>query len=193
MGTTAGAGSRCLLDNEWCQTLASTLQNRVSSTVTEIRSLVAVQCTFFNKSPDSNWFVAFHQDRSIPVASSVAQDKWSGWSCKEGMTFIHGPDTLLAKMLALRLHIDKSGPDNGPLRVIPNSHKSGTLSRRDIDAIRDSSSDQTLTARKGGVVLMRPLLLHASSKSRTMESRRVLHFLFGPQTLPDGLEWRRAV
>ena len=193
MPTTAAAGSRCLLDSEWCQTLARTLKNRVSSTAPGIGALVAVQCTFFNKSPDTNWFVAFHQDRSIPVASSVVKDKWSGWSRKEDMTFIHGPDQLLAEMLALRLHIDNSGPDNGPLRVIPNSHKSGTLSLEDIESLRESSSDETLTARKGDVVLMRPLLLHASSKSRTMESRRVLHFLFGPQALPDGLQWRRAV
>lgn len=188
-----GAGSRCLLDNEWCQTLAASLKNRVVSTVPEIASLVAVQCTLFNKSSTSNWFVAFHQDRSIPVGPAVSENKWSGWSRKEGMTFVHGPDELLAQMVALRLHIDDSTADNGPLRVIPNSHRSGTISPQGIDVLRDSSCDHQLIVKMGGVIAMRPLLLHASSKSRTMDSRRVLHFLFGPQTLPEGLEWRRAV
>ena len=188
-----GAGSRCLLDNEWCQTLAASLRNRVVSTVPEIASLVAVQCTFFNKSSKSNWFVAFHQDRSIPVGSAVPTNKWSGWSRKEGMTFVHGSDELLAQMVALRLHVDDSTPDNGPLRVIPDSHRSGTLSPQDIDVLRDSTFDHQLLVKMGGVVAMRPLLLHASSKSHTMDSRRVLHFLFGPQTLPEGLEWRLAL
>ena len=188
-----GAGSRCLLNKQWCQTLAVSLKDRVVSTIPELESLVAVQCTFFNKSSSSNWFVAFHQDRSIPVGSGVPENKWPGWSRKEGMTFIHGPDELLAQMVALRLHIDDSTPDNGPLRVIPDSHRSGTLSPQDIDVLRDSSIDQQLTVKVGGVVAMRPLLLHASSKSRTMESRRVLHFLFGPPSLPEGLEWRRTV
>lgn len=111
--TITGAGSRCLLDNEWCQTLAATLKRRIVSTVPEIESLIAVQCTFFNKSFSNNWFVAFHQDRSIPVASTVSARDLSGWSRKESMTFVHGPDELLARMVALRLHVDDSTPDNG--------------------------------------------------------------------------------
>ena len=188
-----GAGSRCLLKNQWCQTLAVSLKDRAVSTIPELQSLVPIQCTFFNKSSSSNWFVAFHQDRSIPVGAGVSENKWPGWSRKEGMTFIHGPDKLLAQMVALRLHIDDSAPDNGPLRVIPDSHRSGTLSLEDINVLRDSSVDQQLTVDKGGVVAMRPLLLHASPKSRTMDSRRVLHFLFGPPSLPEGLEWRQIV
>lgn len=188
-----GAGSRCLLDNDWCQEIAVSLKSRIVSAVPEIASLVAVQCTFFNKSSSSNWFVAFHQDRSIPVGSAVSTDKWTGWSRKEGMTFVHGPDELLAQMVALRLHIDDCTADNGPLRVIADSHRSGTLSPQDIDVLRDSSFEHQLTVNMGGVVAMRPLLLHASSKSRTIASRRVLHFLFGPTTLPEGLQWRLGV
>ena len=188
-----GVGTRCLLDNDWCQTLATSLRDRVASTVPEIRSLVAIQCTFFNKSTAKNWFVAFHQDRSIPVGSTVSANDWSGWSRKEGMTFVHGTDKLLAQMIALRFHIDDSTPDNGPLRVIPDSHRAGTLSPQDIEVLRASSRDRQLIVGMGGIVVMLPLLLHASSKSHTMDSRRVLHFLFGPKTLPAGLEWRRTV
>jgi hypothetical protein len=191
--TIKGAGTRCLLDNDWCQTPAASLRKRVASIVPEIGSLAAVQCTFFNKSRANNWFVAFHQDRSIPVGSQVPADEWPGWSRKEGMIFVHGPDELLGQMIALRLHVDDSTTDNGALRVIPDSYRTGTLSPEAIQALRDSSDVRQLTVAKGGVVAMRPLLLHASSKSHTMENRRVLHFLFGPTTLPVGLEWRHAV
>ncbi len=188
-----GAGTRCLLDNEWCQALARSLPDRVASTVPEIRQLVAVQCTFFNKSPTNNWFVAFHQDRSIPVGSTISADHWPGWSRKEGMTFVHGPDDVLSQMIALRLHLDDSTPDNGPLRVVPNSHRDGTLSPQQIETVRNSTDDHPLIVGRGGVVMMRPLLLHASSKSRTLDNRRVLQFLFGPAVLPHGLEWRLAI
>jgi ectoine hydroxylase-related dioxygenase (phytanoyl-CoA dioxygenase family) len=191
--TITGAGTRCLLDNDWCQTLSMTLKNRLTTTISEISRLAAVQCTFFNKSTKSNWFVAFHQDRSIPVASSETAKDWPGWSHKEGMTFVHGPDELLADMIAVRLHIDDCTTDNGPLRVIPDSHREGALSPQQIEILRQSSNDNPLTVGTGGVIAMRPLLLHASSKSRTMANRRVLHFLFGPTELPAGLKWRRAV
>lgn len=191
--TIAGAGTRCLLDNEWCRNLSMTLKSRLLATIPDIGPLAAVQCTFFNKTATSNWFVAYHQDRSIPVASSESAKDWPGWSRKEGMTFVHGPDDLLAAMIAVRLHIDDCTNDNGPLRVIPDSHRAGTLSPRQIERLRQSSNDNQLTVGTGGIIAMRPLLLHASSKSRTMANRRVLHFLFGPSELPAGLAWRRAV
>ena len=44
----------------------------------------------------------------------------------------------------------------------------------------------------GFAVLMRPLLLHASSKATGASRRRVLHFLFGPRQLLLGLAWANA-
>lgn len=109
------------------------------------------------------------------------------------MTFVYGTDELLSDMVAVRLHLDDSTPDNGPLRVIPNSHRDGTLSPHDIDLIRESSEEIQLTVERGGIVAFRPLLLHASSKSRATDNRRILRFLFGPSELPHGLKWRRIV
>ena len=40
---------------------------------------------------------------------------------------------------------------------------------------------------RGGAMLMRPLLLHASSKILAHTPRRVLHFVFAPAIPPDGL------
>ena len=186
-------GTRCLLDHAWCQTLASNLRDRVGTMIPAIHALTAVQCTYFTKSPERNWLVAYHQDRSIPIASSVEHQALPGWSQKEGMTFVHGPDELLAQMIAIRLHLDDCTSDSGPLRVIPDSHRVGTMSPHMITAALDTSDDQELLVDKGGIIAMRPLLLHASSKSRTMAHRRVLHFLFGPRALPTGLQWRCSV
>ncbi len=156
-------GSRCLLDHDWCQAFAEQLKRRMEDRVPELSSLAAVQCTYFHKSPSRNWFVAWHQDRSLPVAAEVRAAEWSGWSQKEGMTFIHSPDDVLDRMIAVRLHIDDSTYNNGPLRVLPGSHRYRTLNRERIEELRRSSRAQPLVVNKGGVVIMRPLLLHASS------------------------------
>ena len=181
-------GTRCLLHYQWCQTLAKIIQKKLIDNCPNIEKLVTVQCTYFKKSLSSNWFVAFHQDRSIPVSKSVS-NHWSGWSQKEGMTFIHGPDNILKNMIAVRLHLDDSTKDNGPLLVIPGSHSQGTLNHQKISQLKESIPKHQLLVSKGDVIIMRPLLLHASSKSSTLLSRRVLHCIFGPKVLPKGLKW----
>jgi ectoine hydroxylase-related dioxygenase (phytanoyl-CoA dioxygenase family) len=185
-------GTRCLLDCPWCQETAGAIQERLNASIPELQSLCAVQCTFFNKTADANWFVAFHQDRSAPVSDDTLPTA-KGWSRKEGMTFIQPPDSVMCRMLALRLHVDDCNSDNGPLRVLPGTHTEGTLSQERIEEYRDKTAPCELTVPAGGVIAMRPLLLHGSAESRTMTNRRVLHFLFAPRELPNGLKWRNAV
>lgn len=191
------AGSRCLLDHAWCRDTANELRTQLAgdlaSDLDGVSGSVIVQCTYFHKTSAANWLVPWHQDRSIPVDSQVQSQGLTGWSHKEGMTFVHAPDGVLSKMIAVRLHLDDSTWHNGPLRVIPGSHRHGTLTAEQIERTRQVSTETICIVRKGGVVAMRPLLLHASSKSTTLEPRRVLHFLLAPAQLPDGLEWRCAV
>jgi hypothetical protein len=59
--------------------------------------------------------------------------------------------------------------------------------------LRQQHGEVHCLADRGGVVVMRPLLLHLSSKARAQSRRRVLHFLFGPSELTCGLRWHRAV
>jgi ectoine hydroxylase-related dioxygenase (phytanoyl-CoA dioxygenase family) len=128
------------------------LRARLATAIPEVLPLVAVQCTYFNKSPGRNWLVAYHQDRSIPIASSVDSETWPGWSQKEGTSFVHGTNELLAQMLAVRLHVDDCTADNGPLRVIPDSHRVGTLPPEVVAAVRDTTDDQELLVDKGGII-----------------------------------------
>lgn len=173
------AGSRRLLDHAWCRDLAAVVLSRASGLLPECESLRVVQATYFNKSEQANWLVPFHQDRSIPVSPSTPRTQ-AGWSQKEGMTFVQGSEELLQQMLALRLHVDPSHAGNGPLRVLPGSHREGILNPEEIDTWRNRCDERILTAAAGSVIAMRPLLLHASSKSNTPQPRRVIQFLCAP-------------
>jgi ectoine hydroxylase-related dioxygenase (phytanoyl-CoA dioxygenase family) len=154
-----------------------------------------VQCTLFEKSPQQNWLVPLHQDLSIAVAEQIEHPEIRGWSQKEGQLYAQPPAALLAQMLAVRLQLDSSGPDDGALRVVPGSHRYGRLRDAQTQALKAELGEVTCMVPQGGVMLMRPLLLHASSKLSSLNltlNRRVLHFLFGPQQLPFGLKWSKA-
>lgn len=152
-----------------------------------------MQCTLFDKAADRNWLVGWHQDLAVPVRDKVMDAACSGWSLKEGMNFVQPPDAVLADMVAIRVHLDDSAAGNGPLRVIPGSHVQGRLAASDAASQRALIGEVVCTVARGGALLMRPLLLHASSKAEVDMPRRVLHFLFGPPDLPLGLRWHLAV
>jgi hypothetical protein len=186
-------GSRTLLSMSWCAALACAIRNNkaVGSLLPE--EPVAVQCTYFEKSESQNWLVAVHQDLSIPVRERIDAAACSAWSEKEGVLFVQPPTTVLETVVAVRLHLDNSTPSNGPLRVVPGSHRSGRLTSAQIQVARNESGEITCPVPKGGVLVMRPLLLHASSKAQVSAPRRVLHYVFGAPALPLGLTWHTAV
>lgn len=186
------AGTRNLLDADWCASVAVALRRSVALAPV-LADSVAVQCTYLDKSPSVNWLVPIHQDLSIPVQERIAHPELRGWSEKEGSLFVQPPPSVLEALVAVRLHVDDSGEDNGPLRVVPGSHRLGRLRSFDQAAMREGRDEVACTAPRGGVVAMKPLLLHASSKSSSSLPRRVLHYLYGPREIPFGLGWCRAV
>ena len=152
----------------------------------------AVRGILFNKTPDSNWKVAWHQDRTIAVRERKDVAAFGPWSVKAGVPSVQPPATVMAKMLAIRLHLDESHENNGPLRVIPGSHKPGCLSAEEVATWKERPS-VVCTVPRGGAILMRPLLVHASSSCSKPEPRRVIHLEFAAENLPGGLEWRDRV
>jgi hypothetical protein len=188
-----GAGSRRLLDEAWCTHLAGALRGDARIRSLLPRDAVAVQCTFFGKSPTKNWLVALHQDLSIPVMDRVDGPECSGWSEKEGQLYVQPPVSVLERLVAVRIHIDDCPAESGALRVVPHSHLEGRIDPSRAEALRGHHSETVVSVARGGVLVMRPLLLHASSKATSPTPRRVLHFVFGPPSLPLGLEWRWAV
>jgi hypothetical protein len=187
------AGTRGLLSQPWCQALAANIRRHPLLAPLVPADFAAVQCTYFEKSASRNWLVPVHQDLSIPVAARVAHAGLGGWSEKEGSLYVQPPVELLQQLVALRLHIDACGAEDGPLRVLPGSHLQDKMEAQAVAAARQAQAEVICTAERGGVMAMRPLLLHASSKSTGNSRRRVLHFLFGPRLLPSGLQWPQAV
>ncbi len=133
------------------------------------------RATLFDKSVNSNWLVAWHQDTALPLRERHDTPGWNSWSIKDGTIYAHAPADVLCSIVALRVHLDDSTADNGPLRVLPGSHTLGVLNDREIaDCTRRIAPTECLVP-SGGVLAMRPLLVHASSKCRLTPPRRVLH------------------
>ncbi|MEP7011536.1 MAG: phytanoyl-CoA dioxygenase family protein [Acidobacteriota bacterium] len=185
----ASRGTRSLLQQPWCAALAERLRAHPVLSALIPADLAAVQCTYFEKSAARNWLVPFHQDLSIPVAERVEAPGLRGWSKKEGGLFVQPPVTLLEQMLAVRLHLDACSENDGPLRVVPGSHLEGRLEPEGAARARAHGTEVACIADAGAAVVLRPLLLHASSKATGESRRRVLHFVFGPRELPFGLRW----
>jgi ectoine hydroxylase-related dioxygenase (phytanoyl-CoA dioxygenase family) len=147
------------------------------------------KATFFDKNPEANWLVPWHQDLTIPVDRQfeypVEHPGWGPWSTKAGVLFVQPPTPILEKNLAVRIHLDSCLPNNGALKVLPKTHQMGRLSPKQITELRQQIPAHTCAVNAGGIVLMRPLLLHASSKSTLVSHRRVIHFEYAVQQLPD--------
>lgn len=173
------AGDRRLLDYEWCRDLANLINRHLVSAQVTTDSYVATLCTYFNKSSESNWGVASHRDLSVPVKIRFEKPDWKNWTDKQRIPHVQPPVTFLRGMFAIRLNIDPSTPDNGALIVSPSSHTSESAEKPTV----------LIKGAPGSALMMSPLLLHASRRSRTDAKRRVLHFLFGPAAPSPPVEW----
>ena len=154
---------------------------------------IAYRATLFEKSGHANWLVSWHQDTALPIATQIASSDWGPWSTKEGLLYAQAPAWALERVLALRVHLDASTVANGPLRVIPGSHRSGVLGDKAVlDIARRQAAFDCLVPR-GGIMTMRPLLVHSSSKARVDEPRRVLHIEYAVSLdLSDGIRLAMA-
>ncbi|MFT3744876.1 MAG: phytanoyl-CoA dioxygenase family protein [Pyrinomonadaceae bacterium] len=136
---------------------------------------VPFKATLFDKSESSNWLVVWHQDKVLPIRSRTSETGWGPWTVKEGVQFAQAPSWAMDEVIALRLHLDASTEVNGPLKVIPGSHSLGLIDQNEVVRYANDSSHVTCMVSKGGVIAMKPLLIHSSSKSTSPEPRRVLH------------------
>jgi ectoine hydroxylase-related dioxygenase (phytanoyl-CoA dioxygenase family) len=185
-------GQRNLLGEPIVKQLA--LSNAVQAVVGSVLGshFFAVKGTFFNKTPNANWKVPWHQDLTIMVRDRVDVEGFGPWTVKDGVQNVQPPYEILTRILAVRVHLDENDADNGPLRVIPGSHHHGRLSAQQI-ADWDKRASVTCFVPQGGALLMRPLLLHASSASKLPKNRRVIHLEFTTEELPGGLQWHTKI
>jgi ectoine hydroxylase-related dioxygenase (phytanoyl-CoA dioxygenase family) len=152
------------------------------------RPAIPFRATLFEKTPGTNWLIPWHQDTALPLARRFDAPGWGPWSEKSGITYAHAPAWALSRVIALRVHLDPSQADNGPLRVTPGSHAAGVLSESEVSRWVSRVEPVTCLTPRGGVVAMRPLLVHASSKVLSDEPRRVLHIEYADSLdLADGI------
>lgn len=192
LGPSSGAGRRGLL------ALPTVAELARSPRILEIISPhmpshpFPVRAIYFEKSRDTNWLVPWHQDLTLALRAMGRAPGFGPWSTKDGIPHVQPPVELLQLMLAVRLHFDDADVYNGALRVLPGTHRIGRLSAERIQELRRKQPEFICTVSAGDALLMRPLLLHASSRSTSARHRRVLHIEYAAFPLPDGLDWHEA-
>lgn len=140
---------------------------------------------YFDKPEKSNWFFAYHQDLTISVNKKIEIENFENWTVKQNQFAVQPPTAILEKNFTIRIHIDKTTKDNGALKVINNSHSKGIFRVENLEIENETICE----VEKGGIMIMKPLLFHASNKTTNNERRRVIHIEFSNQQLPDGLDW----
>lgn len=172
------AGTRCLLDHAVVREVALMLKKDAAGWGVLSESSAAIQAIAFDKTDDANWKVAWHQDLMFPFARRVASPAYALACVKDGVDYARPPREVLEKLLAVRLHLDDCDEKNGPLRVSPGSHLAGIIPTTEIASRITAHGETTCLAHEGQALLMRPLLLHASSRATIPNHRRVLHVVF---------------
>jgi ectoine hydroxylase-related dioxygenase (phytanoyl-CoA dioxygenase family) len=165
------------------QEVLSLVSSLAGQTVFPVRGIL------FDKNADANWSVPWHQDLVIAVAERMDAPGFGPWSVKDEVVHVQPPTRILADMITVRLHLDECVAENGAVRVVPSSHRSGELNAEQIEAFVGRNKPVVCEVPRGGALIMRPLLLHASSPAKAPSHRRVLHIEYASTELPNGLKW----
>lgn len=115
------AGIRHILSNPAVKALANDPRLLQIARETLGANASPFRATLFDKSPASNWLITWHQDTALPLRERRGSPGWSSWSAKDGVIYAHAPASALQNVLALRVHLDDSTEQNGPLRVVPGA------------------------------------------------------------------------
>ena len=142
-----------------------------------------VKSIYFDKPESSNWFVAWHQDLTIAVDRKVELPGFVNWTKKLDAFAVQPPLPILQDNFTVRIHLDDTNENNGALKVVPASHKKGIYRPEQIEAERSCS------VKAGGIMFMRPLLMHSSDRSTGNRKRRVIHIEFSRVELPCEINW----
>lgn len=124
---------------------------------------------------------------TISVKEKIEVDGFGPWTVKQNQFAVQPPLQILENNFTIRIHLDDTTYENGALKVVENSHSKGIYRPETIDW--NIEKEAICEVKKGGIMIMRPLLLHVSDRTTNDQKRRVIHLEFGKDDLPDGLEW----
>ena len=193
LGEVARAGTRGLLTRPEVVGFARSLSLLATLRPHLLAEPRPVRAIFFDKVPGARWLVTWHQDVTLALCEKIEIPGFGPWSVKDGIVHVQPPADLLARMLTVRVHLDDADEENGALRVLAGTHRRGRLSADEISDARAARADVVCRAVAGDVLLMRPLLLHASGRSTSPDRhRRVLHIEYAGFDLPGGLRWNEG-
>lgn len=142
---------------------------------------------YFDKPKESNWFVAYHQDLTISVDQKMPLEGFQNWTNKQNQFAVQPPLSILENNFTIRIHLDDTTHENGALKVIEKSHLKGIYRPENIDFTTEKET--FCEVKKGGIMLMKPLLLHASNRTTNQQRRRIIHIEFSNHLLPNNLNW----
>jgi hypothetical protein len=145
-----------------------------------------VRAILFDKTAETNWSLAWHQDRTICLKERIEVEGFGPWSVKAGLHHVAPPFSLLARMVTLRIHLDDTPAANAPLLIAPGSHALGKVPEGSIEQVVARCGSLACLAEAGDAATPR---LHASQAAACPARRRVLQVDFSADRLPGGLEW----
>ena len=146
-----------------------------------------VKSIYFDKPETSNWYVAYHQDLTISVDKKIELPGFGPWTVKQNQFAVQPPLDILKNIYTIRIHLDDTDEHNGALKVVPNSHTKNIYRPETIDW--SVETEMSCAVNKGGIMIMKPLLLHNSGRTTNNKKRRVIHIEFTDQELPAVLNW----
>ncbi len=151
----------------------------------------AVKSIYFDKPEQSNWFVSYHQDLTISVDKKVELINYGPWTVKQNQFAVQPPVDILQNIYTIRIHLDDADENNGALKVITSSHLKSIYRPETIDWNKESET--ICNVKQGGIMIMKPLLLHGSNRTTNNHKRRVIHIEFSNIELPTEIKWAERI
>ncbi|MGN6279077.1 MAG: phytanoyl-CoA dioxygenase family protein [Sphingomonas sp.] len=148
-----------------------------------------VRAIFFDKTPETNWALGWHQDRTIAVKAKHVLPGFEVWTNKAGLCHVEPPFSLIERMLTVRIHLDDVDAENAPLLIAPGSHRLGRIAEPEIGAAVARCGTYACIATRGDIWMYATPILHTSARSRSNRHRRVLQLDYSSDDLPQPLEW----
>ncbi len=152
----------------------------------------SIKSIYFDKPPSSNWMVNWHQDLTINLINKKEHEGFKNWRVQDQRTIVQAPRKILENIFTIRIHLDDCTSENGALRVIQGSHKNGVVNIKEW-AKNKRKPERICEVKRGGILIMKPLILHASRRTENQKNRRVIHIEFTDMELPEGLNWKEKI
>lgn len=152
----------------------------------------SIKSIYFDKPPSNNWIVNWHQDLTINLKDKKDIPYYKNWRVNSERTVVQPNIGILESIFTVRIHLDDCTKENGALRVIEKSHEKGVIPI--TEWIRSKEGvEKICEVKKGGILIMKPLILHSSKRTDNQKKRRVIHIEFIDKELPNGLEWKEEI